>query len=144
LSIIAGIGPIEAYPTFKAAKPSASSSPFGTSKVKFNKTHTLCRVIEGKIKFTVSRNGVDGQEEVDVLTAGEAVHVPKGTPFKYEIQSAYARMYVFSGRGGGLEEVFVGTGRKAGKGEVVGDVLEETLQVSKVEKALQAVSGEIV
>ncbi len=143
LSIISGVGPSETYPKFKAAKSAAESSPFGTSKVKLNKTHTLCRIIEGKVEFALSR-GVDGQDEKDILTAGESILIPAGMPFSYEILSAFAKFYVFSGKGGGLEEVFIGAGRKAEKGEVVGDVVEDITDVEKVREALKKVTGEIV
>lgn len=143
LSVIAGLGPIETYSKFKAAKSVSESSPFGGNKVKLSKTHSLCRIIEGKIEFALSR-GVDGQEETELLTAGESILIPAGVPFRYNITSAYGKFYVFSGKGGGLEEVFIGAGRKAEKGEVVGDVVEKTVGLDKVKEALKKVDGEIV
>jgi hypothetical protein len=94
-------------------------------------------VIEGKFKFTV-----DGATEV--VTCGESIMVPAGKAFSYVVASAYARMYVFSGKGGGLEEVFVRVGRLGVKGEVVGVNEDEVVAQSKVDEAVKALGGEIV
>lgn len=95
-------------------------------------------MIEGKVRFTV------GATTEETVTAGESVMVPAGTGFNYVITSAYARLYVFSGKGGGLEEVFVRLGREGVKGEVVGENQDAAVSEEKVAGVLQALGGEVV
>jgi hypothetical protein len=99
-------------------------------------SHTLFRCIEGKVRFSVGA----GSEEI---SAGESVMVPAREAFSYVVSSAYARMYCFSGKGGGLEEVFVRVGRKGEKGEVVG-ANEDVTESKAVKEAVEALGGEVV
>ncbi|KAL8277842.1 hypothetical protein RQP46_009825 [Phenoliferia psychrophenolica] len=115
INLIAGIG--ASFPeSNELASPSHNplkcASPF------------LARCIEGTISFTV-----DGGAP-ETLTAKESVFVPAGASFTYKIWSAYARMYVFAGKGHGLAEVFTAKGRlveAGGKHEVLGETEEWNL-----------------
>lgn len=137
LSVLAGIGPRERFPGFTAARSEREQGPFHVGRQLKLASHSLFRVIEGKFRFTV-----DG--ETEVVTGGESIMVPAGKAFSYVITSAYARMYVFSGKGGGLEEVFVRAGRVGKKGEVVGGNEDEAVAESKVDEAVKALGAEIV
>ncbi|KAJ9112616.1 hypothetical protein QFC19_000636 [Naganishia cerealis] len=137
LSIIAGIGSKESYPTFRCARVAPEAGPFPSGAQIKLASHSLFRVVEGKVRFMV------GTEE-ETATAGESVMIPAGTGFNYVIASAYARLYVFSGKGGGLEEVFVRVGREGRKGEVVGEVEEPAIAREAVERVVKALGGEIV
>lgn len=104
----------------------------------FEKTISLFRSIEGTVEFTLLAED-DTEEVTELLTAAESVLVPAGVKFSYRIKSAYARMYVFSGDGEGLEEVFVENGREAEAKESVGDVedaLKESVTVASVKATL--------
>lgn len=90
--------------------------------------------MEGKVEFRVEGGR-------DVLTSGENIMIPAGKAFRYRILSAYARMYVFSGKNGGLEKVFEAVGRKAEPKEVVGDRKEEPKGRALIEGALELVEG---
>lgn len=135
LSVISGIGSKNAFPAYTHARADAAQGLFEGGSVKLP-SHTLFRCIEGKIRFTLE----EGEEEV---SAGESVMVPATRAFSYVVTSAYARMYVFSGKGGGLEEVFVGVGRKGQKGEVVG-ATEDVVTREAVKAAVEALGGEVV
>ncbi|KAJ9123032.1 hypothetical protein QFC22_001221 [Naganishia vaughanmartiniae] len=137
LSIIAGIGSQESFPSFPKARTEKEAGPFPAGKQIKLASHSLFRVIEGRVKFTV------GATE-EVVTAGESVMVPAGTGFNYLITSAYARIYAFSGKGGGLEEVFVRLGREGVKGEVVGENEDAAVSEENVEGVLKALGGEVV
>ena len=81
----------------------------------------LARCVEGTITFSL-----DGGAS-ETLTAKESIFVTAGTSFAYEIKSAYARMYGFAGKGGGLAELFATKGRlvaAGGKHEVLGETNE--------------------
>jgi hypothetical protein len=138
LSIIAGIGSQESFPSFPQARTENETGPFPHGKQIKLASHSLFRVIEGKVRFTV------GATTEETVTAGESVMVPAGTGFNYVITSAYARLYVFSGKGGGLEEVFVRLGREGVKGEVVGENQDAAVSEEKVAGVLQALGGEVV
>lgn len=135
LSLISGIGSRAAFPAFTHARTAEAQGPFEAGRVKLP-SHTLFRCIEGKVRFEVGA----GSEEV---SAGESVMVPAREAFSYVVVSAYARMYCFSGKGGGLEEVFVSVGRKGAKGEVVG-ANEDVVSREAVKEAVEALGGEVV
>lgn len=81
-------------------------------------TDMLARGVEGKIRFDV-----DGSSS-ELLTAKESIFVPANTKFSYEVESAYAKMYVFGGAGRGLGDLFYERGRKVeggAKHEVLGE-----------------------
>lgn len=144
LSVLAGIGPLERFPGFTRAQPEARQGPFHAAGRKLRlATHSLFRVIEGKVRFDLEAS-MDEPAQAEVVTCGESVMVPAGRAFSYAITSAYARMYVFSGKGGGLEEVFVRAGRLGKKGEVVGGNEDALVEESKLDEVVKALNGEIV
>lgn len=129
------MGPKHAFPAYTHARSEAAQGLFEGGRVKLA-SHTLFRCIEGKIRFALE----EGEEEV---SAGESVMVPAERAFSYVVTSAYARMYCFSGKGGGLEEVFVSAGRLGQKGEVVG-ANEDVVTSEAVKAAVKALGGEVV
>ncbi|KAJ9110539.1 hypothetical protein QFC20_002867 [Naganishia adeliensis] len=122
-------------PTYTHARSEAAQGLFEGGRVKLA-SHTLFRCIEGKIRFALE----EAEEEV---SAGESVMVPAGRAFSYVVTSAYARMYCFSGKGGGLEEVFVSVGSLGENGEVVG-ANEDVVTSEAVKAAVKALGGEVV
>jgi hypothetical protein len=71
----------------------------------------------------------------ETITAKESIFVPVGVKFTFKIESAYARVYIFAGKGEGLEKVFHDVGRKiegGDKHEVVGEKIEEVDQAAVV------------
>ena len=112
ISLIAGIG--SSFPENNSlASPSRLALKFASP--------FLARCVEGTITFSL--NG--GAPET--LTAKESIFVTAETSFAYEIKSAYARMYVFAGKGDGLAELFAKKGRlvaAGGKHEVLGETDE--------------------
>lgn len=141
LSVLAGIGPLERYPGFTCARREARQGPFHARRKLRLASHSLFRVIEGKVRFDLEDMG---EEQGEVVSCGESVMVPAGRAFSYAITSAYARMYMFSGKGGGLEEVFVRAGRLGRKGEVVGGNEDALVEESTVDEVVKALGGEIV
>lgn len=123
--LISGIG--SSFPSYSAA-----SSPFSSTPICLP-TSFLARAVEGKITFTLEGSNPE------TLTAKEGIFVPSGVKFTYEIESAYARMYMFAGKGEGLEKVFEGAGRlvEGEKREVVGEKVEKVDE----EKVAKVVAG---
>lgn len=142
LHAIAGLGSRERFPEFKAAVSSRDLGVFADGgKVILRNCHQLYRVQEGKIRFDLG-GSVGGQDRSETLVSGESIMVPAGVPFRYEIVSAYGRMYAFNGKGGGLEKVFEELGRKGEEQEVVGDQADVKI-AGKVgmQKALEKIDG---
>lgn len=124
--LIAGIG--ASFPSYDAA-----SAPFSSPHEPISLPASfLARAIEGKITFSLEGSSAE------TITAKESIFIPAGIKFTYRIQSVFARFYVFSGKGEGLEKVFEKAGRLVEGGlkhEVVGERVEEVEQ-EKVAKAV--------
>ncbi|RDW68334.1 hypothetical protein BP5796_08991 [Coleophoma crateriformis] len=72
--------------------------------VEFAETHHAIFTVEGVLKLTV-----DGSEVK--TTASETSFVPAGSKWSLEVESPWARVYVFA-NGGGVGEIFTTTGTK--------------------------------
>lgn len=70
--------------------------------LKFAKTHHALQTVEGILKVTI-----DGKSTL--ASFGETVFIPAGTSFKVEIESKFAKAYLFA-NGGGLGEVLSSIG----------------------------------
>lgn len=67
-------------------------------RLRFKEVHHAFQVVDGSVRFEFDSS------EVTTLSAGELVYVPKGTAFRFEVRSRFARMYTFA-NGGGLVEL---------------------------------------
>jgi hypothetical protein len=74
--------------------------------VEFEETHHAIYTVEGVIKLIV-----DGIEVK--TTVGETAFVPAGTKWSFDVDSVYARAYVFA-NGGGIGEILTSVGTKYG------------------------------
>jgi mannose-6-phosphate isomerase-like protein (cupin superfamily) len=72
--------------------------------VKFEKTHHAIYTVDGVMKVTI-----DGSEVK--TTVGETTFVPAGTSWSFEVESTYARVYIFA-NGGGIGEILTTAGEK--------------------------------
>jgi hypothetical protein len=143
ISVIAGNGPLSLYPTFTHSKEAFQSGPFLASKsVKFSSTHMLFRIIEGLWEFEVIEP--DGHVHKETISSNESIMVRAGYGFRYNVRSAYGRMYSFAGRGSGLEEVFIRLGREAKRNEMVGETPDEGVKEDELKEALEEIGAEIV
>lgn len=128
LLLLAGIG--SSFPSYSAA-----STPFSSSPVSLPSSF-LVRAVEGKVTFSL-----EGANP-ETITAKESIFVAAGVKFTFKIESAYARFYIFAGKGEGLEKVFYDVGRKVEGGdrhEVVGEKVEAVDQaaLAKAVESLQ-------
>ena len=142
VSVIAGNGPIDRYPTFIHSRPAFESGPFkGGRKIKFENTNMLFRVIEGRVAFELIEPE-SGEVHAETITCGESIMVRAGHAFRYSVESAYARMYSFAGRGSGLEEVFIEAGRLAAPKEMVGEREVDEVDEEKLSAAIKAIGAD--
>jgi hypothetical protein len=72
--------------------------------LKFEDTHHGLYIATGMIKLII-----DGTEAT--ATAGETAFVPAGTAWEFDVQSVYAKVYMFA-NGGGIGEVLASIGSK--------------------------------
>lgn len=126
LLLLTGIG--SCFPSY-----SASSTPFSSTPITLPSSF-LARAVEGKVTFSLEGS------KPETITAKESIFVPAGVKFTFKIESAYARVYIFAGKGEGLEKVFYDVGRKVKGGdkhEVVGEKVDEVDQAA-VAKAVES------
>ena len=74
----------------------------GVGRLRFETVHHAVYVVDGSLKLEV-----DGKSEM--ATAGETVFVPAGLSWSVNVESKYARWYVFA-NGGGVGEVLTSVG----------------------------------
>ena len=72
--------------------------------VSFEETHHAMYTVEGVIRLIV-----DGAEVK--TTVGETAFIPAGTKWSFDVDSVYARAYVFA-NGGGIGEILTSVGMK--------------------------------
>ena len=73
-------------------------------ELEFKATHHAIYTVEGVLKLLIDGSDVK-------TTAGETTFVPAGTKWNFDMESAYARAYVFA-NGGGIGEVLTSVGTK--------------------------------
>lgn len=105
----------------EASKQHHQHSLFAESgkSLRFDTVHHAFLVVQGSVKFDLESSGPS------TLPAGELIYVPKGTAFKFEVVSRFAKLYVFANGGGLLESII-----KVGKEHTL-SILPE--QASKVD-----------
>ena len=72
-------------------------------RISFDNIHHAFQVIDGRTVFDVG----DSRTQVN---AGELLYVPKGSKFRFQVLSRFAKMYVFC-NGGGLVELMMNVGK---------------------------------
>ena len=92
------------------------------------------------MSFRLSRSNAEAKGE-ESLTAKESIFIPALTAFSYRITSAYARCYIFAGKGEGLVRVFAEAGRRVDKEGEASEVVGERREVVDREKVKKALEG---
>ncbi|CZT23583.1 related to dioxygenase [Ramularia collo-cygni] len=85
-------------------------------RISFPKTHHAFLISEGRVEFSLE------ESSYTLLHAGDIIYVPRGTVFRYQIRSRYAKMYVFAS-GKGIVELLIGVGE-----ECYSPILPETAE----------------